>query len=189
MTDSVTETSREQRFVTQIHQRCADPGSRALLRRGYRKDPDSAYTLHRFVVPWIHVRYDSDRYYAVASWVAMFGRGHKGLSFGEAVRKTATLPGNNYAAFEKRLSDLVRTTPEVLLRDRLPRLLKQMQQVKQVPDMALLLDDLRSWNLRKDRIFRRWITDFYRSDKPVVTDTSQYSRPEVSQTFETGFTP
>jgi CRISPR type I-E-associated protein CasB/Cse2 len=164
MTEPVTEPSREQRFVTHIHQRCADPGSRALLRRGYRKDPDSAHTLHRFVVPFLQSRHDADRFYAAASWVAMFGAGRTGLSFGAAVRNTATLPGNNYTALEKRLSDLVRTTPEVLLCDRLPRLLNQMQQARQIPDMALLLEDLRSWNLRKDRVFRRWMTDFYRTD-------------------------
>lgn len=171
MTEDTTQSPKdtgkdsfERRFVDHIAQRCTDPGSRALLRRGYRKTPDTAHTLHRFVVPWVDARHDADRYYATASWIALFGTGRKDLTFGVAVRKTAALPGNNYSAFEKRLSDLIRTTPEILLRDRLPRLLKQMEHGNHLPDMALLLADLRSWNFRKDRVFRAWMTDFYSSD-------------------------
>ena len=63
------------RFTGYIQSVCADPGARAALRRGARKRPDDAPTMHRYLAAWTKPTDSAHRVavlYAVASWIALY---------------------------------------------------------------------------------------------------------------------
>ncbi|UQW99154.1 type I-E CRISPR-associated protein Cse2/CasB [Streptomyces sp. RerS4] len=67
--------ARERAFVAWVERLCAeDPGARAALRSGLRKDLDAVVRMHRFVAPWLPQdrtpREVQQAYYAVASMIA-----------------------------------------------------------------------------------------------------------------------
>ncbi|MFD3781207.1 type I-E CRISPR-associated protein Cse2/CasB [Streptomyces sp. NPDC058612] len=66
---------REKDFVLWVQRLCAqDPGARAALRSGLRKDLEAVPRMHRFVAPWLpHDRTPREvqqAYYAIASMIA-----------------------------------------------------------------------------------------------------------------------
>ncbi|MGW7063522.1 type I-E CRISPR-associated protein Cse2/CasB [Streptomyces sp. NPDC054904] len=69
------QASREKNFVLWLQHLCAqDPGARAALRSGLRKNLDAVPRMHRFVAPWLpHDRTPREvqqAYYAIASMIA-----------------------------------------------------------------------------------------------------------------------
>ncbi|MEU9146568.1 type I-E CRISPR-associated protein Cse2/CasB [Streptomyces sp. NPDC048349] len=67
--------SRERNFVLWVQQLCAqDPGARAALRSGLRKDLDAVPRMHRFIAPYLPddrtPREVQQAYYAIASMIA-----------------------------------------------------------------------------------------------------------------------
>ncbi len=160
----------ERLFVAYLSRQCADKGNKAAMRRGFRRTPDQAHTLHRYMgmVSEVDLRCQAAAYYAVASWVAKFGPGKPGLTLGAAARNTARSPSVNHDAFEKHVSDLGRATPATLISSRLPALLTRMSNAGQTPDLSLLLHDVKSWQRGyRDTIFRQWMTAFYRAAEPA----------------------
>jgi CRISPR system Cascade subunit CasB len=58
-------------YVEWVSKRCTEPGARAALRRGLRRSPDQAVTMHRYVAPWTDAdRHDEWAYYTVAALIA-----------------------------------------------------------------------------------------------------------------------
>lgn len=79
MTPIATPTVRDRvpkscdEYVAWIDRLCAQPGARSALRRGLRRTPDQAITMHRYVAPWTESLKDpADEwaYYTVAALMA-----------------------------------------------------------------------------------------------------------------------
>lgn len=74
MTSVGTEERYSDAFVRQVAEQCLrDRGRRAALRRGLRRSPEQAYTMHAIVAPLLPTRASRDNeyaYYAVAALIA-----------------------------------------------------------------------------------------------------------------------
>ncbi|MFY1633606.1 type I-E CRISPR-associated protein Cse2/CasB [Solwaraspora sp. WMMB335] len=74
MTSTDVEQRPSDRFVSRVAERCArDRGQRAALRRGLRRPPEQAHTMHAVVAPLLPSGVSPDHeyaYYAVAAMIA-----------------------------------------------------------------------------------------------------------------------
>ncbi|MFC4018969.1 type I-E CRISPR-associated protein Cse2/CasB [Micromonospora sp. GCM10011542] len=91
MMSADTEERRSDRFVRRVTEQCLrDRGQRAALRRGLRRPPEQAHTMHAVVAPLLppSVRQDHEyAYYAVAAMIAASVR--DGSNAGSAKEETS----------------------------------------------------------------------------------------------------
>lgn len=164
-------------FVARLHDRFLDDaGARSSVRASFRRTPDQAVSAHPFVIPLGPPKGPSPAHYAVASWVARFnGKGTSGLSIGRAVREARTRATDD--GLDKRLADLGRCSEHMLLTNRLPSLLTLLDSRGKLPDLGLLLGDLRQWNNHSGRVFRHWMKDLYLPRSTTSTPAPDTASP------------
>lgn len=158
-------------FVERVYRKVRDDGAaRAALRTGFRRKPADSPRMHQYVIP-VGGKWDSD--YAVAAWVARFNsRGTPDVTLGDAVRRAAGRRGASDPIF-KRATDLGRVSEDLLLNNRLPSLLTLLDSRGRLPDMGLLLWNVKGWSSYSGRVFRSWMNDLYRPERPLDDVTSE----------------
>lgn len=142
------------RFVKHLEVARRNPGTRATLARSMGREHTDMIDLVPLVAPFASDGPSRPRYYAVATYVGAFGSGRPSTSLGEAVHDASRRHGANGAALMKSLTSLADVAESELLADRLPQLLRRLETLGVIPDMASLLDDLRRWDYRAtDAVF------------------------------------
>lgn len=160
------------RFTGYIQSVCADPGARAALRRGARKRPDDAPTMHRYLAAWTKPTDSAHRVavlYAVASWIALYAdttsaqdRPDLGVALARATSRrngTAIATGT----METRLMSLARATPTQVLYQHLPAILPMLRSTGNLPNFAHLTRSLMAIPYDAPKVSRRWMSDYYRT--------------------------
>ena len=173
------------RYVEWITKRCdTDKGVSSALRRGLRRTPDQAITMHRYVAGWTESLGDDEwAHYTVAALIA--SRPPKTRSAATADTNSeaqpdevqqaskprrpnlgatlARLGGNSdrVDTVERRLHLLVRQGVPGLQRH-LPGVIRLLASAQIAPDWGVLLWDLSCWRSDRNRIARRWLQDYYR---------------------------
>jgi CRISPR type I-E-associated protein CasB/Cse2 len=170
-----------EQFVQAITKICrSDPGRRAALRRGLRRRPEQAPTMHATVARWLP---DSPRpaqeraFYAIAAMLAAQPPSARGqisddeeptpatprrVSLGESLAGAVRRPGRALAegSAEKRLHLLTRQSLDGL-HQQLPGVVRHLRQLDIPVDWVALMNDLATWPRDRDRIAKRWLQDFY----------------------------
>lgn len=168
-----------------------DKGVNSALRRGLRRTPDQATTMHRYVAGWTEsLGEDEWAHYTVAALIASRPRKTRDLASTDtnadkkddaarthvakndsasALRRPnlgaslARLGGSSdrVDTVERRLHLLVRQGVPGMQRH-LPGVIRLLASAQVVPDWGLLLWDLSRWRRDRDRIARNWLQDYYR---------------------------
>jgi CRISPR system Cascade subunit CasB len=170
-----------EQFVQAITKICrSDPGRRAALRRGLRRRPEQAPTMHATVARWLpdNPRPAQERaFYTVAAMLAAQPPAARGpsrdedepapnasrrVSLGESLARAVRRPGRGLAegSAEKRLHLLTRQSLDGL-HQQLPGVVRHLRQLDVAVDWVALTDDLTAWPYARDRIAKRWLQDFY----------------------------
>ncbi|MEU0992120.1 type I-E CRISPR-associated protein Cse2/CasB [Streptomyces sp. NPDC005953] len=179
-----------ERFVTYIVGLCETPRTRAELRRGLGQPVERCNFLHRYLVPWTHVREDPSKnmhpaakraHYAVAALIAARPRvarsalPHAGDSEESAGRMKADLGVSLGQAVSANVIKAATAEGTLHLMSRqsadsvhatLPSLTRQLLSGGVAVDFAVLLDDLAWWDRRRDRIAARWLENYFRTAEP-----------------------
>lgn len=178
------------RFVGYITDRCdSDKGASSALRRGLRRTPDQATTMHRYVARWTEsLGEDEWAHYTVAALIASRPRktrnfastdngqedeAHSQAEEDPAASKPrrpnlgatlAKLSGSSdrLDTVERRLHLLVRQGVPGMQRH-LPGVIRLLASAQVSPDWGVLLRDLSRWRKDRDRIARSWLQDYYRA--------------------------
>jgi CRISPR type I-E-associated protein CasB/Cse2 len=173
-------TAQAEQFVEAITKLCrSDPGRRAALRRGLRRRPEQASTMHATVARWLpdNPRPAQERaFYAIAAMLAAQPPSARDqttgdeptapaagpVSLGESLARAVRRPGRGLAegSAEKRLHLLTRQSLDGLHRQ-LPGVVHHLRQLDIPIDWATLMDDLTAWPYARDRIAKRWLQNFY----------------------------
>ena len=185
---SVTPHRPPDPFVDVIDRQCADPGVRADLRRGTRRIPDRAPTMHRYLASWTvnTGEYRTAVLYALASWIAT----HRSAipdqdrpRFGEALALASRSNGRagiSQDTIETRLLALSRATGDQVLYQHMPGLLTMIGSTGVVPSFTALKWDLFRWPNHRDRVVRQWMNDFYRRTETDTDEAAPSDRPHPS---------
>ena len=151
------------------------------LRRGLRRTPDQAITMHRYVARWTESLGANEwAHYTVAALIASqprkirkpraedeapsedtgetaeTSRPNLGATLGRLGGSTDRVDG-----VERRLHLLVRQGVPGMQRH-LPGVIRLLASAEMAPDWGVLLRDLVWWRTGRDRVARRWLQDYYR---------------------------
>ncbi|MDN3355837.1 type I-E CRISPR-associated protein Cse2/CasB [Actinomadura sp. DC4] len=173
------------RYVEWITDLCVrDKGAGSALRRGLRRTPDQAVTMHRYVARWTEsLGPDEWAHYTVAALIAAQPRkmrkspavdGEDEIPAGDTGESAepwrpnlgATLAGlggssDRVDTVERRLHLLVRQGVPGMQRH-LPGVIRLLASAQIAPDWGVLLWDLSRWHTDRNRVARRWLKDYYR---------------------------
>ncbi|PWI05754.1 type I-E CRISPR-associated protein Cse2/CasB [Streptomyces sp. NWU339] len=204
--------SRQHAFTTWVEQTCVhDPGARAALRSGVRKNLDQVPHMHRLIARWLpeNAAADTERaYYAIAAMIAAqprtaYAAAHTpeqtgpdsatasgparpyGVSLGTAFAAAVTqAPGR-----EKQMrqgtaeSRLNLLTRQSVngLHRHLPAAVAYLRAVGAPVDWTQLLDDLSHWRRHSARIARRWLQDYYRARAKTERDAADLADQQEAE--------
>jgi CRISPR type I-E-associated protein CasB/Cse2 len=186
----IVSLERADAYVDWIIKRCREPGVRSALRRGLRRTPDQAVTMHRYVAAWTESVGCDDEWghYTVAALIAARPPATRDVTPAEDEPTAATseasqaesekpeprrpnlgatlakLGGDSdrVDATERRLHLLVRQRVPGIQRH-LPGVIRYLASARVTPDWAVLLRDLSRWRRFRDQVAREWLQDYYRA--------------------------
>ncbi|MEU8314394.1 type I-E CRISPR-associated protein Cse2/CasB [Micromonospora sp. NPDC048887] len=194
MTSVETEERHSDAFVRRITEQCLhDRGRRAALRRGLRRPPEQAHTMHAVVAPLLRPSMRQDHeyaYYAVAAMIAATvrdrpsvgrtdeaaeveesasgdtGRGHR-PNLGQSLAWAVSRPGPGRRAMNRATAE---KRLHLLVRQGYPGVyqhlagvVRHLGAVESQVDWAQLLDDLCRWRYYRDQVAKSWLQSFYRT--------------------------
>lgn len=196
------------RYVEWITKRCGDNGVRSALRRGQRRTPDQAITMHRYVAGWTEsFGEDEWAHYTVAALIAARPPATRNPNQSDATSDDeATAPpapdgdqptpaphrpnlgatlarlggdSDRVDSTERRLHLLVRQGVPGLQRH-LPGVIRLLASTQIAPDWGVLLRDLSRWRLDRDRVARSWLQAYYRARFHEISAAAAESPTEPS---------